>query len=118
MLLHFLDISFTNAYILHREISSVKERETMTHKEFMVELVSQLCGMDMRGVPLTRRADHIPVPTATVPDAAQKATKGRLKCRHCLQVDKIRRDTPWECEACDVPLCVVVDRNCFLKWHK
>ncbi|KAJ8370383.1 hypothetical protein SKAU_G00104110 [Synaphobranchus kaupii] len=46
MLLHFLDIATTNAYILHREISSANQVQPMAHKDFMVELVSQLCGMD------------------------------------------------------------------------
>ncbi|KAL7374141.1 hypothetical protein ABVT39_022782 [Epinephelus coioides] len=107
MLLHFLDIATTNAFILHRDMSNA-----------MVELVSQLCGMDKEGVPQSRRADHVPVPIVTATDASQKAKKGRQRCKHCLQVDNRRSDTPWKCQACDVPLCVVVDRNCFSEWHK
>ncbi|XP_049900252.1 piggyBac transposable element-derived protein 4-like [Epinephelus moara] len=118
MLLHFLDIATTNAFILHREMSNAKQVQPMTHKDFMVELVSQLCGMDKEGVPQSRRADHVPVPIVTATDASQKATKGRQRCKHCLQVDNRRSDTPWKCQACDVPLCVVVDRNCFSEWHK
>lgn len=84
----------------------------MARKEFMMELVCKFCGMDKAGVPVIRRGDHVPVPIATAPDP-----KGKLKCQCCHQVEN-RRDTPWMCQACDVPLCVVVDRNCFLEWHK
>nr|XP_046231957.1 piggyBac transposable element-derived protein 4-like [Scatophagus argus] len=118
ILLHFLDIAATNAFILHREISSVKKVRPMAHKDFMVELVRELCCMDKQGVPQSRRADHIPVAIVTGADVGQKATQGRLKCKRCLQVDSRRCDTPWKCQACDVPLCLVVDRNCFLEWHK
>uniref|UniRef100_A0A087X5I5 Zgc:162611 n=1 Tax=Poecilia formosa TaxID=48698 RepID=A0A087X5I5_POEFO len=117
LLLHFLDIATTNAFILHREISSTKQEQAMTHKDFMVELMCQLCGMSKEGISQSRRADHVPVAISTVTDSAQKGSKGRLKCRHCLQYKK-RHDTPWKCQACDVPLCVAVDRNCFLEWHK
>ena len=117
VLLHFLDIATTNAFILHREMSSAKKVQPMAHKDFMVELVSQLCGIDKKGVPQSRRADHVPVPIITDTDPGQKASKGRLRCQRCLQVENRRRDTPWKCQACDVPLCLVLDRNCFVDWH-
>lgn len=118
MLLHFLDIASTNAYILHRELSRTKTQQPMMHKDFMVELVCQLCGVDVAGIPRNRKANHVPVPITTVTDASQKASKGRLKCQRCFHAENKRRDTPWKCQACDVALCVVVDRNCFLMWHK
>ena len=117
VLLHFLDIATTNAFILHCEMSSVKQVQHMTHKDFMVELVCQLCGIDKTGVPQSRRADHVPVPIYPDTDSGQKATKGRLRCHRCQQVNNRRRDTPWKCQACDVPLCLVLDRNCFVDWH-
>ncbi|KAL3996894.1 squamous cell carcinoma antigen recognized by T-cells 3 [Sarotherodon galilaeus] len=96
MLLHFLDIATTNAFIMHREMCSAKQVQPMAQKDFMVELVCQLCGMDKTG----------------------KATKGRLKCKCCLQENNRTSDTPWKCQACGVPPGLVVDRNCFLEWHK
>uniref|UniRef100_A0A671V4K0 PiggyBac transposable element-derived protein domain-containing protein n=1 Tax=Sparus aurata TaxID=8175 RepID=A0A671V4K0_SPAAU len=118
VMLHFLDIATTNAFILHREISSARQMQAMTHKDFMVELVCQLCGMDKTGIPQSRTADHVPVPIDTAPGPGQKATKGRLRCQRCHQVENKRRDTPLRCQACDVPLCLVLDRNCFQEWHK
>lgn len=118
MLLHFLDIATTNAFIMHHEMCSAKQVQPMAHKDFMVELVCELCGMDKTGVRHSRRAEHIPVPILTDTYAVQKATKGRLKCKRCLQEDNRRSDTPWKCQTCGVPLCLVVDRNCFLEWHK
>lgn len=114
ILLHFLDTATTNAYILHREMNRVKKVQPTAHKDFMEELAGQLCGMDKASVPQSRRVHHIPVPIVTGTDDRQKATKGRLKCQRCLQEEKRRRDTPWRCQACNVPLCLVVDRN----WHK
>ena len=118
VLLHFLDIATTNAFILHRDLSSAKRMQPMAHKDFVMELVCQLRGMDKAGVPLSRRASHASLPIDTVTDAGKKATKDGLKCQRCLQVDNRRRDTPWKYQACDVPLCVGVERNCFLEWHK
>uniref|UniRef100_A0A3Q3ENX6 PiggyBac transposable element-derived protein domain-containing protein n=1 Tax=Kryptolebias marmoratus TaxID=37003 RepID=A0A3Q3ENX6_KRYMA len=115
LLLHFLDIATTNAFILHREICSARQLQSMTHKDFMVELVCQLCGVEKAGVPQSRREDHIPVPIISATDAGQKATKGRLKCKRCREVDNKRTDTPWKCQACDVPLCLILDRNCFFE---
>ncbi|CAJ1048591.1 piggyBac transposable element-derived protein 4-like [Xyrichtys novacula] len=109
VLLHFLDIATTNAYILHREMCKTKQVQPMTHKDFMVELGCQLCGVDKTGVPQSRRADHVP---------AGQPNKGRKRCQRCLQVDNKRNDTPWMCQACGVALCVLLDRNCFLEWHK
>uniref|UniRef100_A0A8C5EFR8 PiggyBac transposable element-derived protein domain-containing protein n=1 Tax=Gouania willdenowi TaxID=441366 RepID=A0A8C5EFR8_GOUWI len=109
VLLHFLDIATTNAYILHRELSNAKEVQPMSHKDFVVELVCQLCDTDATGVPQTRRAEHIPVPIVLATDSSQKATKGRLKCVSCQQKENKRKDTPWKCQACDVPLCVVFE---------
>ena len=44
VLLHFLDIAATNAFVLHREMSSAKQVQPMAHRDFTVELVCQLCG--------------------------------------------------------------------------
>lgn len=118
LFLHFVDIATTNAYALHCEISSTKQEQHMSHKNFLSELVSQLCGVDQTGVPINRRAEHVPVPIAEVTDASQKATQGRKTCQRCLLVDKKRSLTPWKCESCDVALCLIVDRNCFKEWHR
>ena len=61
------------------EMSSARQVQPMTHEDFMVELVCQLCVMDKVGVPQSRRAKHIPVPIDKVTDPGQKATKGRLR---------------------------------------
>ncbi|XP_008421750.1 piggyBac transposable element-derived protein 4-like [Poecilia reticulata] len=111
--MHLIDIASTNAYILHRDLSATKGVQPMSHKDFNVMIASQLCGVDMAGMPKSRATDHTPVPI----HAEQKAHKARRQCRHCLQVDKLRKDTSWKCKRCDVPLCLLLDRNCFEKWH-
>ncbi|XP_028254268.1 piggyBac transposable element-derived protein 4-like [Parambassis ranga] len=117
LFLHLVDIATTNAYILHCEISASKQVKHMSHKDFQTELLSQLCGVDHAGIPCKRSTDHIPVAIAKVTDASMKATHGRRICQQCHLLDK-RSLTPWKCKSCDVPLCLIVDRNCFEEWHK
>ncbi|XP_049425710.1 piggyBac transposable element-derived protein 4-like [Epinephelus fuscoguttatus] len=117
LFLHFVDIAVTNAYIMHCEMSRKQQVQPMTHKNFLTQLVSELCGVDKTGTPINRSNQHVPVAIATVTDASQKATQGRRACQRCQQVDKKRNLTPWRCKSCDVPLCVIVDRNCFEEWH-
>ena len=113
LFLHFVDIATTNAYILHCENSKTQQVQHMTHKDFLAELVSQLCGVEKTGVPSNRSTDHVPVAIATATDAREKATQGRRTCQRCQQVDKKRNLTPWKCKRCDVPLCVIVE-----EWHR
>ncbi|XP_062325519.1 piggyBac transposable element-derived protein 4-like [Osmerus eperlanus] len=118
LFVHFVDMAATNAYILHCDISTTQQVTPMTHKNFMAELVAQLCGVNQAGVPVQRSTNHVPVAISNVTEAKDKATAGRRACQHCQQVDKKRYVTPWKCKACDVALCAILDRNCFEKWHK
>ncbi|XP_058623214.1 piggyBac transposable element-derived protein 4-like [Onychostoma macrolepis] len=110
LFLHFLDIASTNAFIVHKEIYG-----TMTHKEFMEELIAELCGVSQKITPKRTSVDHVPVPGA---EQASDATAGRRTCVLCKAKHDKRQDTPWKCQACDVHLCVQLKRNCFLEWHK
>ncbi|XP_076023171.1 high mobility group AT-hook 1a isoform X1 [Genypterus blacodes] len=53
------------------------------------------------------------MPVAINPSAgrSKKATDGRLSCVRC------GKKSAWKCRKCDVALCLIVDRNCFLDWH-
>ena len=115
---HFVDIATTNAYILHKELCG-KTATPMTHRSFMQELCAQLCGVSVKMEPKPPTLTHIPVAINPDADPSRKATQGRKKCQHCKQArgDK-SKSTPFKCAACDVPLCVIVDRNCFNDWHK
>lgn len=79
-------------------MSSAKKVESMANKDFIKELVCQLSGTHLAGVSLKRAADHVPVQIITA--TGHKATKGRVKCKRCLQVDN-RSDTPWKCSKND-----------------
>lgn len=78
----------------------------MTHKDLMVDMMCQLCGVDKTGVPQSRRADHRPVVIVT--DADKNSNKSREKCKHCLQVGHCLD------MAC-VLVCIQVDRNWILE---
>ncbi|KTF95365.1 hypothetical protein cypCar_00049223 [Cyprinus carpio] len=70
--LYFLDIAVTNAFIVHKELYG-----TMSHKEFMEELVAELCGVSQKIPPKRTSADHVPFPGA---EQASGATTGRRTC--------------------------------------
>lgn len=118
LFMHLVDIATTNAYILHCDISASKQVKPMSHNDFRTELAAQLCGVDSKGLPIQKSAEHIPVPITIVTDTRLKATQGRKNCQRCSQVDKKRRQTPWKCQACDAALCLVPGRNCFVEWHR
>ncbi|XP_051516636.1 piggyBac transposable element-derived protein 4-like [Myxocyprinus asiaticus] len=112
--LHLLDIASTNAFILHKELGG-----NMTHKEFMEQLIAELCGVSQKVAPKQTSSDHVPVPGAELTsDAKNVATVSRRKCMLCKVQHGKRQVTPWKCQACDVHLCLQLNRNCFQKWHK
>ncbi|CAM4735282.1 unnamed protein product [Leuciscus chuanchicus] len=111
--LHFLDVAATNAFILHKELHG-----NMTHKAFMEELVAGLCGVSEKADPEQTSNDHVPVPGAELTsDVRNIATVGRRICVHCKAVRGKKQQTPWKCKACDVNLCLQLNRNCFKEWH-
>ncbi|CAM4735286.1 unnamed protein product [Leuciscus chuanchicus] len=111
--LHFLDVAATNAFILHKELHG-----NMTHKAFMEELVAGLCGVSEKADPEQTSNDHVPVPGAELTsDVRNIATVGRRICVHCKAVRGKKQQTPWKCKACDVNLCLQLNRNCFQEWH-
>lgn len=117
VLLHFLEIETRKAFILHREAISAMQVLPMAHKEFVAELVCQ--HGDRHSSQQKSWEDCVPIVTDN--DAVQKGTKGKRLFIHRLEVDSKRSDTPRKYQDCDVPLCLVVDRNCFcrgiLLWH-
>ncbi|XP_042565014.1 uncharacterized protein LOC105912968 [Clupea harengus] len=125
LFLHFLDIAATNAYIIHNELASQRQQEALTHKAFMKELTAQLCGVSEKTshkeTPNTQvSCDHVPVPAASLSsDVRKRATPDqRQTCQLCRMNNGKKYNTPWKCKACDVSLCLQLDRNCFEEWHK
>ena len=47
---------------------------------------------------------------------SQKATASKRRCVHCTAKSE-HNLTPWKCSQCDVPLCLILDRNCFQAGH-
>ncbi|XP_060757078.1 piggyBac transposable element-derived protein 4 isoform X1 [Neoarius graeffei] len=119
LFLHFLDIAATNAYILHKELTSLNQQETLTHKAFLEELISQLCGVSKKTPAKQSASDHVPVPVAALNASIRKvASYGRKTCILCRMDRGKKQNTPWKCKECEVPLCLQLTRNCFEKWHK
>ncbi|KAL2079792.1 hypothetical protein ACEWY4_025536 [Coilia grayii] len=116
LFLHFLDIANTNAYIMHLELSKISQQKSLTHKAFLSQLVRELFGVEKTGVPVKRQTSHLPVGCAKDFTSSNRATAGRRRCQHC-SAKGVCNTTPWKCQACDVPLCLLLDRNCFAEWH-
>ncbi|KAL7379650.1 hypothetical protein ABVT39_003355 [Epinephelus coioides] len=106
---HSIDIAVTNSYLLHKELCGRLEQQPMTHQAFQEQLIGELCGVPSQRVPESYQ--HIPVAIVEGVSGSKKATEGRRKCKLCGKC------TPFMCEACKVPLCVIVDRNCHKIFH-
>ncbi|XP_043084051.1 piggyBac transposable element-derived protein 4-like isoform X1 [Puntigrus tetrazona] len=112
--LHFLDIAANNAFVLHKELQG-----NMTHDQFMEELIAELCGVSQKAAPKQFSTDHVPIPGAKLTTVVRRiATLGRRICVHCKAVLGKKQQTPWKCQACNVHLCLQLNRNCFQDWHK
>lgn len=119
-----MDISATNTYIVHK-----KNTEGMTHKDFRQCLANELLERSelqlnpnpSPGCPPRSSvcAEHCPVPLTSdhLAKKSSKATFGRKNCKRCSILFKKEQKTPWKSRACDIPLCLQPDRNCFEKWH-
>ncbi|KAK5916019.1 hypothetical protein CesoFtcFv8_001560 [Champsocephalus esox] len=108
---HFVDIASTNSYILHKDMCAVRQHTPMKHQDFQELLSAQLMGVPLDFSPGDRQYNHTPVAIAPTDDQSKKGTAGRRKCAVC------RKNTPFWCKACHVPLCVIVDRNCHDIYH-
>ena len=58
---------------------------------------------------------HLPVPIA--PTIIKKSQLGRKNCNYCYSKHKKEFKTPWKCNICNLPLCVLPERNCFFDYH-
>lgn len=106
---HFIDIAVTNSYLLSKELCSGLQQPPRTHQAFQEQLTAELCGTPPRAAPGSYQ--HVPVAIVEGATGQKKATHGRRKCRMC------KKSTPFMCEACKVPLCVILDRNCHRDFH-
>ncbi|XP_034151846.1 piggyBac transposable element-derived protein 4-like [Esox lucius] len=116
LFLHFLDIAITNSYILHQELCQSAQSRPLTHEAFVEQLAAELCGVTLAVAATPKLTGHTPLPTRETTDQSSRATAGRLRCELCKR-NGVKKDTPWKCGECDVPLCLLADRNCFHLWH-
>ena len=110
---HMVDISVTNSFVIHKELSSGRQQRPLTRQGFQEELAAHLLGVPLKCEPQkTRGQQHLPVPTGSGLSKSQKGSMGRRRCRLC------HRSTAWMCEACNVGLCLQPDRNCYWLFHQ
>uniref|UniRef100_A0A3Q1B481 PiggyBac transposable element-derived protein domain-containing protein n=1 Tax=Amphiprion ocellaris TaxID=80972 RepID=A0A3Q1B481_AMPOC len=105
---HFIDIAMTNTLLLRKELCGKLEQQSMTYQGFLEQLSEELCLVPSQ---VLGSQHHIPVAIVEGASGSKKATAGCSRCKLC------RKCTPFMCEACEVPLCVIVDRNCHKLYH-
>lgn len=108
---HFVDIAMTNSYILHKEMCAVTHDALRKHQDFQELLSAELMGVPLDFSPAQKQYNYTLVVIAPSEDQSKKGTAGWRKCILC------KRSTPFECKACQVPLCVIVDRNYYDAYH-
>ncbi|XP_063065572.1 piggyBac transposable element-derived protein 4-like [Engraulis encrasicolus] len=136
LFLHFVDIAVVNSFILHKETALAQGETPLTQKSFREFLCLELAdfGKPQPDPPAeTSSADvsaeatgetpqaqamsscqclPVPVVDQLSSDPHLKATQGRRKCVLCGM------KTMFKCKACQVALCIIVDRLCFTTWHE
>ncbi|CAL8353318.1 unnamed protein product [Gadus morhua 'NCC'] len=81
-------------------------------RRFQKELSAHLLGADLRNGPQKTSYKHLAVPTTSEQTKAQRASLGRRRCKLC------QRSTAWQCEDCNVGLCLQPYRNCHWQYHQ
>ncbi|KAM9342045.1 piggyBac transposable element-derived protein 4-like [Pholidichthys leucotaenia] len=107
---HFIDIAIVNAYILHKALTTGRGEKPLTQKAFRETLAEQLAQVHtLPAMPSPPR----PTPTAhhRIIYISGHSTNGRALCWEC------RKKTPLKCATCNVPLCLVPNRDCYNTWH-
>ncbi|XP_061079005.1 piggyBac transposable element-derived protein 4-like [Conger conger] len=120
---HFIDIAVVNSYILHKAVASTRNQTPLSHKRFREVLMREMVEQAKAIV-----AEAAPRPSLTntcMPVYRGKTgTQDRRKCVVCATKAKQmpgskakEMKTPIYCSKCNVSLCLVPERNCFLEYH-
>ena len=118
---HFLDLTISNVYILYRK-KDIKP--TLNLKKFRLNLVEQMVGHKIPTAKGRKRKSdtsedfRYQKPQVSLEKRRNQAAliDSAKRCAHC-STKKDQRRTKWKCVTCDVPLCLLQDRNCFQSYH-
>ena len=120
-----MDVSITNAYILHKNYATSR---ASPYKTFRLELAKSLIGQynsRKRAAPTAAPAVPRPPQPAMVAHFPLKkptgSQKGVTRCWYCHNVRRPsqRKETMWHCRECDIYLCHtgVTETDCFRAHH-
>lgn len=124
---HFIDIAVVNSFILHQAVATCQHQTPLSQKRFrevlMQEMMEQAKTVAAVATPGPSRPS-ICLPVFRAGDGTQQ----RRKCVVCAAKEKEKakqiegykpRDmkTPVYCSKCQVSLCFVPARNCFVEYH-
>lgn len=122
-----VDVSISNAYIIHKHHTSATTKST-PFKTFRLELAKCLIGSynsRKRAAPTAAPALPRPPRPATVAHFPLKkptgSQKGVTRCWYCHNQRRPsqRKETMWYCEECEIYLCHtgVIETDCFRAHH-
>lgn len=111
---HFIDIAVENSFVLHKELAMENGKEAMTSKQFREALVSVLTKVCTRSAPPPQHSVENECYPAFFTEGY---SSGRRVCALC-RLDNKTMKTPTYCMKCQVALCLMPKRNCFLQWHQ
>ncbi|XP_018403753.1 PREDICTED: piggyBac transposable element-derived protein 4-like [Cyphomyrmex costatus] len=118
---NFLDLTVTNSFILYktRDIKPM-----LTLKKFRLLLVDNLVGHKIphrkgrkRQSHTSDNSEHAKPQVSVEKRYSQVAhmpvfTENSKRCAHCSTRTE-QKTTKWICTTCNVPLCLLPNRNCF-----
>ncbi len=117
---YLLDMCITNAYVVHKELHAGVSQQLCDFKlQLVKEMISQsqLPKYSGRGrphsgpTPSRMQGRHFPEKIPSNPSA--KKQQAQKRCTVCY--DKgLRKETLYQCDLCEVPLCV---SPCFKMYH-
>ncbi|CAJ1074011.1 piggyBac transposable element-derived protein 4-like [Xyrichtys novacula] len=125
---HFVDIAVVNSFILHKAVATCQNQTPMSLKRFREVLMKEMVE---QAQPVTAAASPGPSGTNTCMPVFRggDGTQQRRKCVVCAAKAKEKAKqvqgykakdmkTPVFCSRCNVSLCLVPGRNCFVEYHK
>jgi hypothetical protein len=121
---HFVDIARVNSYILFQDWRRQNPDYTELHRkvnysqlDFTQELIRQLGKIgEYEEVPVRSKCSKMFTTHAIVPGMVKYSE--RKNCKLCYSAYKKKRKTRSMCMTCETFLCLKVDRNCLLDFHK
>lgn len=128
-ILHFLDLSLANAWILYRQDRKMlgdTSKNILDFLDFKVKIADQFLQEKLSNLgnnPLRLKTRNSSYQSSPTPSQKRKkrthlpAVAGNLKNSVRCKMDGCSKKTKFNCTDCGIFLCVTSERNCFFDYH-